>query len=103
VGALDNIPASIGYRLARMVRELNKELVTIEGSRLELIKKYGSETSPDQFQVKPENMVTFMQDFNAVLDEEIDMDISPVTIPGDSKIKVSSLVDLYEFVKVEGE
>ena len=108
------LPVKVSYWLARLANKLDGTFKAIDKVRAELIRKHGKEEheGSGNFGIKPEdpNWEKFNIDFNDLMMEEIEVDITPVVIPiklpetVDDKpltIKLNVLAALEKFVEIE--
>lgn len=72
------MPAKAAFRMTRIARQVDQELQTVEEQRVELIKKFGEQSEEGGWQVKPENVTVFQSEYQDMLDEEVDLDVSPI-------------------------
>lgn len=86
------LPVKIGFKLGRLVVNLQPDLKIYEEQRLSLVKELGAldpELGPDQHRVTAENMPKFVEEITKLQDIEIDVKYS--TENDLEKIKVSEL------------
>lgn len=76
----ENMPIKAAYRLSRIANIIDQEMQTIEQKRAELVKKYGEDNGEGNYKVKPENLTIFYNEYQNLLDEEVDLNISPIQI-----------------------
>lgn len=92
-------PVQTAYKLSKMARKINEEFTILEESRMKLVKKYG-ESDEQSTRVPPEKLAEFVDEFNKLLLEEIEIDVSPISIAdfGDSKVSSLDLYNLNDFI-----
>ena len=73
------IPIKLAYNLGKLVRVMQQELRQIEAARVKLVKQYGTESSADVIEVKPENLQQFNEEWTQLLETEIDLDFEPIS------------------------
>lgn len=94
------------FRLARLHMKLLPEFNTIETQRDALIKIHGiplvdpatGEIVPDKWEVPPANMADFTAAYQAVADEEIGLEVTPIPIGDLDNIEANELIALGELV-----
>lgn len=77
------IPVTTGFKLLKLVKELEKESKLLEELRISLIKKYGEDKGDGNFSIEPssENYITFLKEFGEILGQEFEIDL-------DQKLKI---------------
>ncbi len=85
------LPLLTSYRLAKLASKLNEPLRIIEAVRQAAIRKYGVKDANGQFRVEEgsEKFTAFVADFNALMDEEVEVVFEKVKLP----LKVSFSCD----------
>ena len=69
----------LAYRLEKILGKVNKELMAIEKIRVDLITKHGEKDEKGNgMKVGEANMEIFTKEYSAFLEEELDLDISPI-------------------------
>lgn len=80
----NDLPIKTAWRLNKIFKVLIDEFNEIENFREKLIKQYGDETQLEDgsvaLKVKEENSEAFMKDLNEFLNEEVELNIDPVSI-----------------------
>ena len=87
------LSAKLSFRLARVMREMNDALKTLEEERTKLIKKFGKDNGDGSIAVTEENKNLFLEEFNTLLDEEIETSwdkIEPEVL-GDTPLSVADV------------
>jgi len=73
------LPARTAFYVARSVRLINQELVTLEEQRNVLIQRFGQpEDSPGKWLIPAEQKEAFWREFNDLLDERVELSIDPL-------------------------
>ena len=72
--------AKANYWIGRLTEKLKKEIDFIEEQRVTLIKKYGTEQEDKSFTVAPENMESFLKEFEELLNTELDFECQKIEI-----------------------
>lgn len=75
LGADKALPDKTKYTLARNIRLVRQALKECEKKRKELVKKYGAPDKMGGHSVLPENAERFDDEWNAILDCEVSLDI----------------------------
>ena len=89
------LPAATAFRVARVVRPIQVELQSYEQQRVALVQRLG-EKKGGQTTVPPEKFVEFNTEHQALLDVEMELDITPLSpsVLGDIKIRAADLMAL---------
>ena len=89
------LPIKIAYRLTKLSNKIRAELAVYNEQRVALVKRLGEEKGKDSWEVKPENMVEFQEEFKKLLDEVVEIDFTPLKLAelGDVVISPKDLVD----------
>ena len=104
------LPLPMSLKFTKLFEGLNTHFNVLEAKRLELVKKFGEEQDTGETIVTDENKKTFLEEFQTVLDEEIDVNWnlvevenmgSKVTLTVPELNKISFLFS--DFVKTETE
>jgi len=75
------IPINAAFRLNKLIKVIDEHLNDIEEHRIKLINKYGKEDKEkNQIEVPPEKMNDFTQEINSLLNEETEVEFTPVSI-----------------------
>jgi hypothetical protein len=75
------IPVSIAFRLNKLVKSIDEHLVEIEEFRVKLINTYGERNEEkNQMEVPANKMKDFTQEMNTLLNETVELDITPINI-----------------------
>ena len=77
-----SLPIRISYKLSKLLNFCNEELINIEKAREGLVKKLGTviPDKPGELQVTPENADKFRNEFAQLLQEEVEIDFTPIKI-----------------------
>lgn len=93
------------YKISKLMRKLDDELLIYETQRLKILGRHG-EISGDIYVPKTGHEEDFVREFNELFAVEADIgDIKPVKIPLSENLKLS-YQDLYavrDFVEIEGD
>jgi len=95
-------PVMVSYKLAKLVAKLNEQFKVIEDVRMGLIRRYGKADEKGNAQVKPEdeNWPKFLDEFNELLEQEVEIVFDKVKLPNDFEIEPSVLIPLEKFIEV---
>lgn len=96
------LPIKQSYWLGRNASKIAAERKQLEVTRNELIKKYGVENDNKMWSVPRDKQEDFFKSFNDVLEEEIEIELTPISIKdlGDIKLSGQEVADL-EFMLIE--
>ena len=90
----------IAYRLSKLLKKFNDEMKIVEEQRSELVKKYGKENAETkQIEVSAENQQSFMQEFNTLMQEEIEVDFEPIELSKLGDLSISAM----DIAKMDGK
>jgi len=78
----EKLPAKVGFKLSKVLKDFSKELSELETQREKLIREYGelSEESNQISITSPEKLESFHKEFGDLLKEEITFDYNPISI-----------------------
>ncbi|HAP66882.1 MAG TPA: hypothetical protein DCQ99_03515 [Nitrospinae bacterium] len=82
IGKISNmqLPVKTAYYITMTLRKIQPHLKDLEDMRIKLIDKYGKDREGGGREVPPENMKSFMDSFNEVLNEEVTLNIQRIHI-----------------------
>ena len=98
----EKLPVKVAYGLAKIAHKVDEQLKVIEQVRQGLIKTYGKEEK-GQIKVDPEseNFQKFVEEFNELMEQEVEMVFTKVTLPETLEIEPQALMALEKFVDVK--
>jgi len=89
---LEKLPARTSYIIMKNVELANKEFSSYEEIKNKLIiEKYGEEKGTGEWRVPPERMKDFIKEMEDFVSLEIDINITPISLPDDCRISVVDL------------
>ena len=78
--AQSKLPAKTGYRIVKAINMIKPELAAYDGERLKLCEELGTKTEDgQQFQFETDAAKQFMEQLNALIDEEVDITLPTIT------------------------
>lgn len=81
IGLLDKpLPVKAAWNLNKLVKAFDKELSDIEEFRVGLIKKLGQTGEDGNIKVPDDKMKDFVDGFNELLSQEVDVEFEPLPI-----------------------
>jgi len=90
----------IAYRLGILLKDLSKEMRSLEENRINLVKKYGNEDGETkQITVGSEQTADFYKEFNELLTLKIDIDFEPIPLSAFGDISLSAA----DVMKLDGK
>lgn len=97
-----DLPIKQSYWLGKNASKIAIELKEVEKVRNDLIKKFGIENDNKMWSVPKDKQEEFFKSFNEVLEEEIEIGLTPISIKelGDIKLSGQEVADL-EFMLTE--
>jgi len=96
------LPIRISYKLSKLINFFNEEMAAMEQARTDLIKKLSVENpeKPGELRVTSENEEKFREEFSQLLQEEVNIDFTPIRLKElGEDIKISP-VELYSLSKI---
>lgn len=72
------LPIGVAYKLGKIVKAVSEEIQAIEEHRMGLVKKYGSVQDGMEIRVDDQKMAPFTEDWAALLETEVILDIEPL-------------------------
>jgi len=96
------LPIRISYRLLKFLRRCSEEMETLEKARVMLVEKYSESTdAKSDRKVSEENTPKFQQEFTALMEEEVEIDFTPIKISelGDIKVSTNDLMPLQRILE----
>ena len=94
------LPVLTSYKLVKLVNKLNEQFTIIDDVREGLIKKYGGLNDKGQMSVKQgtKEWDKFIDEFNELLEQEVELVIEKVKLPDTIEIEPSVLMPLEKFI-----
>ena len=97
-----DLPIGIAFKIARLVKQIAPELMTLEETRQKLVAKWGTpDESTGQTTVLGESIEKFTSEIKPVLDTEITIDFEKIpfnTIPEKVELNASDVIALDPFL-----
>ena len=87
------LPITLSYRLGKLMNVCNEEAMAIEEARVKLVKQYAKDDpdKPGELMVTPEHNEKFKEEFIKFLQEETEIDFTPIPISEFGDVKISPL------------
>jgi len=97
-----SLPAATSLKVARMAKAIRAEAQTIMGVRNDLIRKYGSPDDKGNHVINQEheNWPAFNEELQALLAEEVEIDVEPVELPASLEISAGAILALEKLVTI---
>jgi hypothetical protein len=78
----EKLPALTAKRFLKLIDDSNVHFKQFEDIRIKLVKEYGvpTEDNPDNYTVLEDKQEEFFKDINALLDEEVEIDVPEITL-----------------------
>jgi len=98
---VEDMPIKYGFKVLKLVKKLNDEIVIIEQGRNLLIKKYGTEAD-GKISVSPldENFVKFVEEANEMMAIEVEFDLPKAKVPDNVSMSVKDIAALEPFIEL---
>ena len=94
-----DLKATEAVKLARLLGKVESELRYFEETRMSLFKKYGETKNGTTYEIKDENMETFLKEYRELCNTEIEIETEKVAIKSDISIDASSVLALEGLVE----
>jgi hypothetical protein len=97
-----SLPVKVSYRLSKCLTKISKELGFLEEQRMNLVRKYGTAVEETgEIKVTTENMPDFVKEYNELLQEELRIEFSPISLDSVENLELTPLdmVQLEKFFK----
>ena len=85
------LPIKVSYRISKIINLFRKESSEIEDARVKLVKKYGKEDKEGNIKIAEEKQDEFRNEFAEFLQEEIEINLEPISIEDIGDITISPL------------
>lgn len=96
------LPVKASYRVAKLIKAMNGEIAIYDEERIRLCEKYG-ELDKDKGEYKISETTEFYEALNSLLDIEVSLDVTKVSLPETLNITPSDILNLSDFIEIEGE
>jgi len=83
------LPISVSFQLTKLVKTLNEEVKMIEEERIKLVKKYSETDKDGESTVSEDKKQNFLKDFSELLETEVDLNWTPVSVSKLENLNVS--------------
>jgi len=95
------IPIKAAWKLNRLIKSFDKELGEIEEFRVNLVQKLGDTGEDGNIQVPKDKMSIFVEEFNELLSQEVDIEFDPIDIDvfGDVSLSAKDMLLLDKIFK----
>jgi len=99
-----SLPIKVSYWINKNMKPIIAELTLVEEKRVQLVKKYAvdKDGKPSQ-NVPKENMEALQNEFISLLDEEVEIDFTPIKlkdIENEVKLSAGEIGSLDKFIEV---
>lgn len=84
------ITAKIAYWISRNTKKIEAELRSLNEARIKLVKELGKEDERKMWEVLPENREKFTEEFEKLLDQDIEIEIRKIKLAELGEVKLSS-------------
>ena len=74
------LPGRTAYQLGKIIKAVDGELVTLEDTRVNLVKTHGHQDARGGWQVGPDKLPEFNTEWEAVLAEDVDIPGDPIPL-----------------------
>jgi hypothetical protein len=96
-----SIPVIVAFRLLKILKSVNEELSRFDEIRSNLLKKYGSLNSENQFHISEENSVLINSELTPILEETVNLDFAKIDLNDfkDANMTAFELMAIEKFIK----
>jgi len=84
------LPANIAFQLTKLLKTLNEEVKVIEDQRVKLVSKYGEKGENETVSVSEEKKQEFLKEFSELLETEIELNWTPISVEKVSSLNLST-------------
>lgn len=85
----EKLPVKTAYWLQKAVTKINAELKDFDAVRLSLVDEYGVEQPDGSRVVLDDNIETFTKQVTELLEQSIDLDITPIQLDSLGNVEIS--------------
>lgn len=85
------LPIQVSFRLSKLIKKINEELIDFESSRQKLFEKYGEQLDNNTITIKPEFQQEYLEQINSLLGEPVELPEVKVSITEISDLKISAV------------
>ena len=96
------LPVKESYRIAKLIKAMDAELVIYNESRIRLCERYG-ELAENKREYKILKGAEFNNELGSLLDMEVSLDVPKVMLPASLCITPSDVISLSDFIEIEGD
>lgn len=97
----EKVPASLAFKISRIVQKVNVELRGYFKARRTLLHRLGTPTADKQYRVIPEQQPEFINEMIALLDIEIELSFMPILEADLPDLSPTDATALWWLVKTE--
>jgi len=87
-------PLSTLFKLRKNYTELEAAIKLFEEKRKELFEKYGTQKEKGEMVISEENEKTYFTEINAILEEEVEIDVQKLDLPATYEMTISDLAKI---------
>ena len=92
------LPVKQSYRLAKLIKAINGEMIVYEGERIKLCEKYGT-VNKEQSKYDIHDMESFTRDSEELLNQEVELEAKPIDISG-LELTAQDIIKIEPFIEV---
>ena len=96
------LPIKISFRICKFLKDCSSEMEILEKSRVQLVEKYaGAQVAGQEMKVDDDNKAKFQEEFGSLLNEEVEIDFTPISIEdfGDISISTNDVISMQKIFK----
>ena len=94
------LPAKESFKLAKLIGEIEPNILNYNEQRNKLLMKYGDTTDRESYSIRQEEKAQFIQEIQELGAIEIDLNFEKIKIQRELTVKASNIVNILEFVEL---
>ena len=102
------LKSSVAYQIARLAREMEKELKTFDEARTKLVQKHGKKDKNgqliidenNQYTIEPNNIEQFNEEINELFNTKVELNVNLIKLNDlDCQLSPKKIVQLMPFIE----
>lgn len=95
------LPVKVSYALAKAIKTASAELATYDGQRIKLCEQYGKlNEDGSEYEIDEARRSEFEAKADELINLAVEIDVKPVKLPDDVKLKASEILAIEDFIEV---
>ncbi len=97
------LPVKVSYSLAKVIKAASAELATYDGQRIKLCEQYGKlNEDGSEYEIDEARRSEFEAKADELINLAVEIDVKPVKLPDDVKLKAQEILLIEDFIEVVG-